>query len=91
VVEQDSRDLAEVIQLKLAAGILPTAPPSQVWAGEGKADSSSTRAHSGLGLGLALVKHLVELHGGSVAARSPGEGQGATFIVRLPLMMGTLT
>jgi PAS domain S-box-containing protein len=47
-------------------------------------DSSSTRAHSGLGLGLALVKHLVELHGGSVAARSPGSGQGATFIVTLP-------
>jgi PAS domain S-box-containing protein len=49
-----------------------------------QADSSSTRAYSGLGLGLALVKHLVELHGGSVAARSPGQGQGATFIVRLP-------
>jgi PAS domain S-box-containing protein len=48
-------------------------------------DSTSTRAHSGLGLGLALVKHLVELHGGSVAAQSPGLGQGATFIVKLPV------
>jgi CheY-like chemotaxis protein/anti-sigma regulatory factor (Ser/Thr protein kinase) len=50
-----------------------------------QADSSSTRAHKGLGLGLALVKHLVELHGGRVAAHSAGAGQGATFIVSLPL------
>ena len=55
-----------------------------------QADSSSTRAHSGLGLGLALVKHLVELHGGSVAAQSPGEGKGATFIVTLPLTMAEI-
>jgi CheY-like chemotaxis protein len=53
-------------------------------------DSSSTRAHSGLGLGLALVKHLVELHGGSVAAQSPGSGQGATFIVKLPATFAEL-
>jgi CheY-like chemotaxis protein len=50
-----------------------------------QADSSSTRAHGGLGLGPALVEHLVELHGGSVAAQSPGEGQGTTFVIRLPL------
>ena len=50
-----------------------------------QADSSSTRAHTGLGLGLALVKHLVELHGGSVTADSPGEDKGSTFVVRLPL------
>jgi PAS domain S-box-containing protein len=48
-------------------------------------DSSSTRAHSGLGLGLAIVRHLVELHGGTVSAESPGTGHGATFRVRLPL------
>jgi two-component system CheB/CheR fusion protein len=47
-------------------------------------DSSATRTHGGLGLGLALVKHLVELHGGAVGADSPGEGQGATFWVKLP-------
>ena len=49
-------------------------------------DSSSTRAHGGLGLGLAIVHHLVEAHGGTVRAESPGTGKGATFHVTLPLM-----
>ena len=48
-------------------------------------DTSTTRSHGGLGLGLAISKQLVELHGGSLHAKSPGEGQGATFIVHLPL------
>ncbi len=48
-------------------------------------DSSTTRSHGGMGLGLAIVRHLVELHGGSVTAESEGAGQGATFTVRLPL------
>ena len=48
-----------------------------------QADSSTTRSHGGLGLGLAIVRHLVELHGGTVLAESPGIGQGATFIVNL--------
>jgi PAS domain S-box-containing protein len=47
-------------------------------------DARVTRAHGGLGLGLAIVRHLTEMHGGSVAAVSAGEGKGATFIVRLP-------
>ncbi len=50
-----------------------------------QADSSSTRQHGGLGLGLAIVRHVVEAHEGSVEAQSPGPGQGATFTVRLPL------
>jgi signal transduction histidine kinase len=50
-----------------------------------QADSSSTRAHGGLGIGLALVRHLVELHGGTVEARSGGEGRGSTFVIRLPV------
>ncbi len=49
-----------------------------------QADSSSTRHFGGLGIGLAIVRHLVELHGGRVTAESPGRGHGATFRVRLP-------
>jgi signal transduction histidine kinase len=52
-----------------------------------QADSSTTRSHGGLGLGLAIAKQLVELHGGSVVAESDGAGQGARFTVSLPLPM----
>jgi PAS domain S-box-containing protein len=52
-----------------------------------QADSSMTRAHGGLGLGLAIVRHLVEMHGGTVRAESDGEGQGATFTIKLPLVL----
>jgi PAS domain S-box-containing protein len=51
-----------------------------------QADSSTTRKHSGLGLGLAIVRHLVTLHGGGVRAESNGEGRGATFAITLPLV-----
>jgi len=50
-----------------------------------QADSSPTRTHGGLGLGLAIVRHLVEAHGGAVAAESEGKGKGAVFTVDLPL------
>lgn len=50
-----------------------------------QADATTTRRHGGLGLGLAIVKQVVELHGGTVRAKSPGKNQGATFVVSLPL------
>lgn len=56
-----------------------------------QADSSSTRKFGGLGLGLAIVRNIVEMHGGTITATSPGEGQGATFTVRLPLIQELAT
>jgi len=53
-------------------------------------EGGSARGHGGLGIGLGLVRHLVELHGGSVYAESAGEDQGATFVVKLPLMIAEM-
>ena len=50
-----------------------------------QAESALTRSHRGLGLGLAIVRHLIELHGGTVTAASDGEGKGAVFVLRIPL------
>jgi signal transduction histidine kinase/ActR/RegA family two-component response regulator len=55
-----------------------------------QADASNTRRHGGLGLGLSIVKHLVEAHGGTITASSPGEGRGSTFAVRLPIRGGSV-
>jgi PAS domain S-box-containing protein len=53
-------------------------------------DRSLEGSRGGLGIGLTLVKRLVRMHGGSIEARSPGEGQGSEFVVRLPILIGTL-
>jgi PAS domain S-box-containing protein len=50
-------------------------------------DGTTTRRHGGLGLGMAITRHIVELHGGSVSVHSPGEGAGSTFVVALPVMI----
>ena len=55
-----------------------------------QADSSSTRPHAGLGLGLAIVRHIVELHGGTVEAASDGTDRGATFRLRLPISVAAV-
>ncbi|HKI02399.1 MAG TPA: ATP-binding protein [Thermoanaerobaculia bacterium] len=74
----------EIIVADNGAGISPDFLP-QVFERFRQRDASTTRRHSGLGLGLAIVRHLVELHGGGVRVQSPGEGQGSTFVVTLPL------
>jgi signal transduction histidine kinase/ActR/RegA family two-component response regulator len=51
-----------------------------------QADSTTTRHHGGLGLGLAIARHLVEIHGGTITAESAGEGRGATFTIKLPVI-----
>jgi len=64
---------------------IPASFLPQVFERFSQRDGSSTRAHGGLGLGLAICKQLVELHGGTIRAASPGEGRGATFSVDLPV------
>jgi CheY-like chemotaxis protein len=65
-------------------GISPTFLP-HVFERFRQADGSSTREHAGLGLGLSIVRHLIELHGGRISVESPGLGRGATFKISLPL------
>ncbi|MGE0450431.1 MAG: ATP-binding protein [Vicinamibacterales bacterium] len=77
-------DEIEICVADTGCGISPEFLP-HVFERFRQADSSTTRTHGGLGLGLAIVRDLVALHGGAVTADSPGEGQGATFIVRLPI------
>ncbi|MEP1076282.1 ATP-binding protein [Leptolyngbya sp. PL-A3] len=55
-----------------------------------QADGATTRRFGGLGLGLAIARHIVELHGGTIAAMSLGDGKGATFVVRLPILQEAL-
>jgi PAS domain S-box-containing protein len=74
----------EIAVADTGAGIDPEFLP-HVFERFRQADQKTTRQHGGLGLGLAIVRHLVELHGGSVRADSGGEGAGATFTVALPV------
>jgi PAS domain S-box-containing protein len=74
---------AEIRVTDTGAGIRPEFLP-HIFDRFHQADRSITRRFGGLGLGLSIVKHLVELHGGTVHADSPGEGAGATFTIRLP-------
>lgn len=76
----------EISVIDNGAGIAPDFLP-HLFERFRQADASTTRQHGGLGLGLAIVRQLVELHGGTVRAKSPGTGQGAAFMVSLPLML----
>jgi signal transduction histidine kinase len=76
----------EIIVSDTGQGIAPDVLP-HVFERFQQADSGSARRHTGLGLGLALVRHLVELHGGAVEASSAGEGQGSVFTVKLPVAL----
>jgi signal transduction histidine kinase len=77
-------DTIAIVVTDTGAGIAPQFLP-HVFERFRQADGGSRRRHGGLGLGLAIVRHLVELHGGTVSAESEGEGRGATFRVRLPV------
>ena len=76
----------EIVVADTGIGIAPEFLP-HVFDRFQQADTSHTRTTKGLGLGLAIVKHLVEHHGGTVQVSSPGTGRGATFTVRLPLVV----
>jgi len=75
---------ARLIVSDTGSGISPEFLP-YVFERFSQQDSSTTRSYSGLGIGLAIVRHLVELHGGTVRAASDGEGRGAAFTITLPL------
>ena len=79
-VESDMELVVRDTGVGIAADFLP-----HVFDSFRQSDSSTTRSHGGLGIGLSITKHLVDLHGGSIEVNSPGIGQGATFTVRLPI------
>ncbi|MHC5934125.1 hybrid sensor histidine kinase/response regulator [Nostoc sp.] len=83
--EQTTHKYAQIQVIDTGIGISSEFLP-KVFERFRQADSTTTRSHNGLGLGLAIVRHLVELHKGTIFAQSAGTGQGATFTVRLPLL-----
>jgi signal transduction histidine kinase/ActR/RegA family two-component response regulator len=85
-IEQDGSH-AKITVTDTGQGIDPEFLP-RVFDRFRQADSSTTRSFGGLGLGLAIVRHLVELHGGTVSAESEGVGKGATFFATFPLLVG---
>jgi signal transduction histidine kinase/ActR/RegA family two-component response regulator len=87
VLLESSRDHMEVRVVDTGQGISPDFLP-HVFERFRQSDDATTRRHTGLGLGLAIVRQLVELHGGTVRAASDGVGHGATFTVRLPIAAG---
>jgi CheY-like chemotaxis protein len=82
---ESTEGLARITVVDNGPGISPKFLP-HVFDRFRQADASSTRSHGGLGIGLTIVRHIVELHGGRVSAFSAGEGQGATFTVELPII-----
>ena len=86
VVDVQLRTSQRTIDLAVADAGLGIAPDfmQSLFEPFRQGDGTSTRLHGGLGLGLSIVKHLVDAHGGTVSAHSVGEGRGATFIVKLP-------
>ncbi|MBD2000040.1 response regulator [Leptolyngbya sp. FACHB-541] len=76
---------AQITVIDTGKGITPDFLP-HVFDAFRQADGATTRQFGGLGLGLAIARHLVELHGGTITVASPGEEQGSTFTVRLPLL-----
>jgi signal transduction histidine kinase len=85
-VDVDMRQDSAEVRIRIrdtGSGIAPAFLP-HVFERFRQGDGSSTREHGGLGLGLSIARHLVELHGGRMAADSAGEGQGSTFTVYLP-------
>lgn len=84
--ELTTDNYAQIQVIDTGIGISPNFLP-KVFERFRQADSTTTRSYNGLGLGLAIVRYLVELHGGVVQAASPGEGLGSTFTVLLPLLV----
>ncbi|MGI9105727.1 MAG: sensor histidine kinase [Pyrinomonadaceae bacterium] len=87
-LRRTKKSQAEIVVTDNGAGINADFLP-RVFEHFQQADNTSTRTHGGLGLGLAIVRRLIELHGGTVAAESEGEGRGAIFRVNLPLLRRT--